>query len=674
MNNNNYFWISVPVFADISKRTPEKIRKDYSKLITNDCIPLKDVPKKYQDIYVNEFLLRGKVIDFPLINAVKDYADPLHDSNIQILFNEMKMMQEAMYITSTCKGSITAKLKELAKKYNMSYASLCRRRKEYMSITPLKLILKRNQPDDSFNDNRPTCCKMCRVLIAYKHQKAGKIHASKIYRDIKNSKPYPCSQCPFKNKGCQRNACFMAVPNCQDTVERVITEIPEQLDVLAIDGIREWEAYFSHKTIRKKPDIVNHVWFSDHKCLDIFVRTHQNPDGSWVLRRPWITAILDAASNVMVAYVLSLNPNSDCIAEAFARACVFTVDTPYHGIPNFFYCDQGKDYRSNLMKGMANTPEEPLILNKDFSDSGLLEWFGIKNVVSLPYHGWSKTIEAIWKTIDDEWIRPLPGYCGSDNKVRPYVLSKQIKDNNIYTFEQFADYFADTIYYEYNNFTLGGTRPSPNELYSSLPKASTLVPTWSTLAVLKSKSQPRSLRDNGIKYDYGTYWCSVFSALVEHEKNTEFRIFNFDSPFNRSLSIVKDHKYIGEAFLVEGLNLVEENRHKLLEHLIEQREQKRFYSKRIEQIHSVIIEGNILEYTDKVPAVDHIRYGQRIDTIKDSTQATDNNLIPNELKEQFINHHKNFWNIDNQREEDDTDMINEMLKERGRAFKEGANT
>ena len=120
--------------------------------------------------------------------------------------------------------------------------------------------------------------------------------------------------------------------------------------------------------------------------------------------------------------------------------------------------------------------------------------------------------------------------------------------------------------------------------------------------------------------------------------------------------------------------MVEENRHKLLEHLIEQREQKRFYSKRIEQIHSVIIEGNILEYTDKVPAVDHIRYGQRIDTIKDSIQATDNNLIPNELKEQFINHHKNFWNIDNQREEDDTDMINEMLKERGRAFKEGANT
>ena len=108
--------------------------------------------------------------------------------------------------------------------------------------------------------------------------------------------------------------------------------------------------------------------------------------------------------------------------------------------------------------------------------------------------------------------------------------------------------------------------------------------------------------------------------------------------------------------------------------MIEQREQKRFFSKHIEQIHSGIIEGDILEYTDKVHAVDHTRYGQKIDVVKDSKLAKDDNLAPNELKEQFINHHKNLWNIDNSKEEDDTDMINEMLKERGRAFKEGAKT
>lgn len=60
--------------------------------------------------------------------------------------------------------------------------------------------------------------------------------------------------------------------------------------------------------------------------------------------------------------------------------------------------------------------------------------------------------------------------------------------------------------------------------------------------------------------------------------------------------------------------------------------------------------------------------------MKDSTQAKDDNQVPNELRQQFINHHKNFWNMDGYKESDDSDLINEMLKERGRAFKDGTNT
>lgn len=81
----------------------------------------------------------------------------------------------------------------------------------------------------------------------------------------------------------------------------------------------------------------------------------------------------------MVTYVLSLNPNSDCIAECFERACAFTIDTPYSGICDYFYIDNGKDFR-------------------------------FKKLNALPYSGCNKTIESIWETIDDEWIRELPGY------------------------------------------------------------------------------------------------------------------------------------------------------------------------------------------------------------------------------------------------------------------------
>lgn len=127
------------------------------------------------------------------------------------------------------------------------------------------------------------------------------------------------------------------------------------------------------------------------------------------------------------------------------------------------------------MKGLPNSESEPLYLNKDFAESGILSWYEVKVIHTLPYRGCSKTIESIWCTIDNEWIRPLPGYCGCSPDQRLYILKQQIKDNEIYTFEQVADYFADTIYPEYNNFSV--TNPSPDSLYHSLPKADTFVVT-----------------------------------------------------------------------------------------------------------------------------------------------------------------------------------------------------
>ena len=354
-----------------------------------------------------------------------------------------------------------------------------------MNITPLYRALSHSASAEDTKDRYRTCCLYCRDLIIFLHEKPGKISAAKIFRDIRDSKPFPCKTCPYhpdvKNgphkKGdfiptatCSRNSEFMVKPNCDDTVCSVIRRIPEQQDVLAWAGVRAWAALYHYAPAREKSNIVNRVWFSDHKILDLEVRTRQRPDGSWEVQRPWITAIIDDASDVMVSYVLSLKPNSDCIAECFARACAFTVDTPYSGICDYFYIDNGRDYRSNKMKGLPNSEPEPLYLNKEFGESGILEWFGIKVIHALPYRGRSKTIESIWNTIDREWIRPLPGYCGCSPNERPFILEQQIKSNELYTFEQFADYFADVIYPKYNDFAV--TKESPNSLYQRLPKAS----------------------------------------------------------------------------------------------------------------------------------------------------------------------------------------------------------
>ena len=320
MQNTIYHWIPVSVLAEITKQSPRKLQKLYRKIIQDDCVPLNDIPKNIQDIYVSEYLLRDRLIDFSFLDAIRDYsAKPLCSSDVQSLFREMEMMRKAYIISQAfaSSGTVTAHLRELASEYHISYSTLARRRALYMNSTPLYRALSHSASAEDTKDRYRTCCLYCRDLIIFLHEKPGKISAAKIFRDIRDSKPFPCKTCPYhpdvKNgthkKGdsipiatCARKSEFMVKPNCDDTVGTIIRRIPEQQDVLAWAGVRAWAALYHYAPAREKSKVVNRVWFSDHKIIDLEVRTRQRPDGSWEVQRPWITAIIDDASDVMVSY------------------------------------------------------------------------------------------------------------------------------------------------------------------------------------------------------------------------------------------------------------------------------------------------------------------------------------------------------------------------------------
>lgn len=657
---SSYYYISVQILAEISRRSENKIRKTYRQVIKDECIPLSEIPLQFQEAYIRDYLFRDRTIDFPIIDSIREpgLSPPLNSPEVHELFQEMRMLQEARHIADAYAntGLLTKMLTELANSYGYSYSTFTRRRKLYMNNTSLSRALMHDASHEDTRDRYRTVCFYCRDLIIFLHEKPGKISAAKIFRDLNKATPLKCSECPYHpdvktgtpKKGdfipdatCRRNSEYWVTPNCDDTVCTIVSRIPEQQDVLSWEGVKSWAAKFHFTPSRKKPNVVNYVWFSDHKHLDIFVRTEQLPDGTWKTARPWLTAILDCASNVLVSYILSLNPTSDCIAECFARACAFTVDTPYAGIPDYFYIDNGKDYRSKKMDGLPNSEDGHLYLNKNFGESGILEWFGIKVIHALPYRGCSKSIESIWRVIDREWFKELPGYCGENPSKRPYCLDEDIKNGNLYTFQQFADYFADTIYPGYNGFTVSGK--SPDELYQSLPKASSYVPTWRTLAVLKSTSATRDIGQKGIRYDNNFYWCAELGSLVG-EKGC--RIFAFDTPFNRNISVMKGNEYIGEAHMVEQLNVVEKKRHRVVEHVAEQGRQYKHYSGRIQKLHNLVMQTDVADRMSDAPAIDNIRYGQKIDESRDTTEATDSPSIPESLKEQAIEYSKNLLNPD----------------------------
>ena len=214
-----------------------------------------------------------------------------------------------------------------------------------------------------------------------------------------------------------------------------------------------------------------------------------------------------------------------------------------------------------------------------------------------------------------------------------------MKAGNLYTFEQFADIFADKIFPGYNNFKAKDEDESPMERYLRLPKAKTIVPSWQTLAVLKRKKKSCAVYPNGIHY--GTlngkplvYWHPGLARFIRSQMPYEkVQVYAFDEPFNRSLAIVYGQVFIGEAHPVQGLNLIEEKRYLVIQHLQEQAAQLKTYSTHIRQMHNIVLQNNLFELGTGIPAIDNVAYGQVIDEDRDKADAVDDNRIPEELKE-----------------------------------------
>ena len=179
--------------AKLTGQSENKVRKIYRSIIENECIPLSEVPPDIQNRYVNEYLLRDKIIDFSFLSAIKDYdcAKPLQSTEVKELFTEMQMLREAHKISNTYSavGTKTIHLRQLAEKYKVSYSTLARRSQKYMNNTSLSRALLHDGASEDTIDRYRKCCYLCRDLIISKHELSGKISGAKIFRDIRDSKP-----------------------------------------------------------------------------------------------------------------------------------------------------------------------------------------------------------------------------------------------------------------------------------------------------------------------------------------------------------------------------------------------------------------------------------------------------------------------------------------------------
>ena len=438
------------------------------------------------------------------------------------------------------------------------------------------------------------------------------------------------AQCPE----CQLSSEHMLVPGNRHVINRLLSRIPEQQLCYCREGVRSWRARFGHFAVREKPLNVNACFQGDHHVFDLFV-DHVSSDSRGKKRhfliRPVLTAWMDTASGCIVGWVISFLPNSDTIADAFSRAAAFTAGDEFAGLPASVYVDCGKDYSSALLQDLdpdlRNCVHPSERLNAALVGNALFAALNITVHKALPYHPQSKSIERFFGTLESTYIAPLPGWCGNSIAKRPPDFHRKVhrlqNEGKLFSLASFSQYFASVILPDYHH-TIPENAPdglSPIERYRKLPKARDLVPSWKTMAVLKSRRDYYTVQRQGIRCQNTFYWADALDPYV----GCRLLVYYSEALPPMSITVLLNGHYLCEAYPVEPLPFVDADPDRLQAHLDAQARQQKKMRAPITRLKRIMRVSGLAEAMSAKDALRMEAFGQTIDDVRDC-QATD--LLP----------------------------------------------
>ena len=481
---------------------------------------------------------------------------------------------------------VTGELKRVAQKHGISLATLYRLTGKRSAVEVSLLYT------DPFylQDHLPStmCLWSCDLAFALFMEKDKKYSQNDITEElIKLRNSVPCTDCPYAEgePRCAKTSLFMLVPNHRKTVNRLLQHVPPEMVLLARRGYREWRAHYGLFVVRNPPILINESWQGDHHTFDLFVRitVHKERKGriyeKEIAVRPTLTAWLDSATGCFVGWVISVMPNSDTIADAFCRAAVLTLDTPFHGLPKSVIVDCGKDYKSKLLEDippeLSNMLPTETELNKRFAGLGLLPALGCEVHHAMPYHPQSKPIERYFGILETKWVSKLVGWCGNSPQERPpdfqKKLSNLLKEKKLLTLEEFSAAFQEKILPEYHNlviedpelemegWSLSLASMSPMQRYQTLERVKTSTPDWPTISILKlHHSSDHKVGRWGVRLQNAYYQADELAPLVGQKVDILFH--KVQPPLApASITVVHNNHFVCEAFPAESRHLTDDS-------------------------------------------------------------------------------------------------------------------
>jgi hypothetical protein len=221
---------------------------------------------------------------------------------------------------------------------------------------------------------------------------------------------------------CER-ALRMGVPAPSYETVRTFLGNPEEISpsmrIYNREGRRKYNATFAPYIDREYSEPANSIWVSDHCIHDCLVQNDLFGQRGLEHIRLQMTTLLDYRSRYVVGVSWCENGSSHSIKRALLRA--FTA----HGLPDQFYCDNGKDYRK-VARGArprdfeASAAAARLCTQEAASlGTSVMQRLGIPVVFCQPYHPQSKHIERYHLTVHERFDKAFITYTAGATHLRP---------------------------------------------------------------------------------------------------------------------------------------------------------------------------------------------------------------------------------------------------------------
>ncbi len=357
-------------------------------------------------------------------------------------------------------------------------------------------------------------------------------------------------------KTCWQNICFKnkdeqkgwKIPSLQFMYRYIKNQIPLSVQILHREGLNAYVAKCA-PYIETDPDSVapGQIWVGDHSQFNCWVR-HR---GKWI--RPWVTAWQDMRSRTIVGFHISASPNQTTILLAMKRAI------EKYGPPDSVKIDNGKDYDSECWTGTTKVKRRTL--KRGYIDeqmvAGIYAMMDVGVSFAIKYHPQSKPLERWFDTLDKQFTKTIPTYCGKDTDRKPDYLNDLLKSEKAIKEAHDLAGFAETVgqYVEVYNHSAhtgrGMNNKSPAQVLETRQSRRVMVEGVADL-LLRVWSGELTIGKNGVRLKgmwYGQYDMQLAihqgkKVRVAYDPDDLRRVYVYDAATLKLITIAEQNQLV----------------------------------------------------------------------------------------------------------------------------------